>query len=142
MNTATTMKLAQNEVIKMLEDAGLIDGEKATEQQKRSPSVVLFWDTVLKSKIASDKQTYVVWTLVSTERKNHADDKVRAREAFAAYDIYTRRTKTSKQVQDLISSLDEQASEHGWQFEYNGPAEFERETAVYHIAFNLYKIFK
>lgn len=142
MNTATTMKLAQNEVIKMLEDAGLVDGEKATEQQKRSSSVVLFWDTVLKSKIASDKQTYVVWTLVSTERKNHADDKVRAREAFAAYDIYTRRTKTSKQVQDLISSLDEQASENGWQFEYNGPAEFERETAVYHIAFNLYKIYK
>lgn len=142
MNTATTMKLAQNEVIKMLEDAGLVDGEKATEQQKQSPSVVLFWDTVLKSKIASDKQTYVVWTLVSTERKNHADDKVRAREAFAAYDIYTRRTKTSKQVQDLISSLDEQASENGWQFEYNGPAEFERETAIYHIAFNLYKIFK
>lgn len=142
MNTATAMKLAQNEVIKMLEDAGLVDGEKATEQQKRSSSVVLFWDTVLKSKIASDKQTYVVWTLVSTERKNHADDKVRAREAFAAYDIYTRRTKTSKQVQDLISSLDEQASENGWQFEYNGPAEFERETAIYHIAFNLYKIFK
>ncbi|MFA7136730.1 MAG: hypothetical protein WC125_12860 [Bacteroidales bacterium] len=142
MNTATTMKLSQNEVIKMLEDAGLVDGEKATEQQKRSSSVVLFWDTVLKSKIASDKQTYVVWTLVSTERKNHADDKVRAREAFAAYDIYTRRTKTSRQVQDLISSLDEQASENGWQFEYNGPAEYERDTAIYHIAFNLYKIFK
>lgn len=142
MNTATAMKLAQNEVIKMLEDAGLIDGEKATEQQKRSPSVVLFWDTVLKSKIASDKQTYVVWTLVSTDKKNHADDKVRAREAFVAYDVYTRRTKTSKQVQDLISSLDEQASENGWQFEYNGPAEFERDTAIYHIAFNLYKIFK
>ena len=29
MNTATTMKLAQNEVIKMLEDAGLVDGEKS-----------------------------------------------------------------------------------------------------------------
>lgn len=142
MNTATAMKSAQNEIIKMLEDAGLIDGEKATDTQKRNSSVVLFWDTVLKSKAASDKQTYVVWTLVSTDKKNYADDKVRAREAFAAYDIYTRRTKTSKQVQDLISSLDEQASEKGWQFEYNGPAEFERETAIYHIAFNLYKIFK
>ena len=58
---------------------------------------------------------------MSTERKNHADDKVRAREAFAAYDIYTRRTKTSKQVQDLISSLDEQASENGWQLSIMAP---------------------
>ena len=142
MNTAMTMKLAQNEVIKMLEDAGLVDGEKATEQQMRNPNTVLFWDTVLKSRTASDKQTYLVWTLVSTDRKNHADDKVRAREAFGAYDIYTRRTKTSRQVQELISSLDEQATEKGWQFEYNGPAEYERDTAIYHIAFNLYKIFK
>ena len=142
MNTATAMTRAQTEIIQMLEGAELIDGEKATEQQKQNTSVVLFWDTVLKSKAASDKQTYVVWTLVSTDKKTHADDNVRAREAFAAYDIYTRRTKTSKQVQELISALDNQASENGWQFEYNGPAEFERETAIYHIAFNLYKIFK
>lgn len=142
MNTSTAVKQAQAELIEILESAGLVDGEKATQQQQQNSATVLFWDTVLKSKSASDKQTYLVWTLVSTERKTRADDKVRAREAFGSYDIYTRRTKTSKQVQDLISSLDEEATEKGWQFEYNGPAEYERDTAIYHIAFNLYKIFK
>lgn len=142
MNTSTALKQAQAELIEILESAGLVDGEKATQQQQQNSATVLFWDTVLKSKSASDKQTYLVWTLVSTERKTRADDKVRAREAFGSYDIYTRRTKTSKQVQDLISSLDEEATEKGWLFEYNGPAEYERETAIYHIAFNLYKTMK
>lgn len=142
MNTATAMKLAQDEIIAMLESAGLTDGEKATQSQSNSSAAVLFWDTPLKSKGASDKQSYVVWTLVSTDKKTSADDLVRAREAFASYDVYTRRAKTSKQVRELISSLDEKAIEKGWQFEYNGPSEYERETAIHHITFNLYKIFK
>lgn len=139
MTTAGAYKTAQQEVLSILEGAGLIDGEKATASQ--ASSKVLFWDTVLKTKEASDKQTYLVWELVSLNGRGKADNRICNREAYVVFDIFTKRSKTSKQVQVLIKSIEDKAIGAGWQFEYSGPAEYERETALYHISFNLFKIF-
>jgi hypothetical protein len=137
MNTSTAIKCSCEDIIKLLEASGLIDGEK----KSTSSSAIRFWDTELKSKEASDQQTYVVWSLVSTNRKNIADDKSRARNAFATIDIFSRRPITAKPIQNLITALDNAAEGLGWRFEYNGPVGYSKETTIYSIEFDLYKIF-
>lgn len=141
MTTFETIDVAQTEIIAILKDAGLIDGESATQTQIENPDSIFFWDTVLKTKSGSDKRIYVVWTLVATDIKTHADDSVRAREAFASYQIFARRPKTSKQVVELIKAIETEAITKGWSFEFNGPAEYERDAAIYHLTFDLFKIF-
>ena len=140
MTTASTMIQSQNEIIEILEAAGLIDGEKATTQQLRTN--ILFWDSVLKTKTSSDTQAYVVWSLVSTDKKSNADDKAYERDALATIDIFTRRRPATTTIQNLISAIETQALDKDWSFEFDGPIEYEMATAIYHISFKLNKIFK
>lgn len=139
MTTTRALMLAQRETIELLKSAGCVDGEKATDAQRRSTQVVLFWDSVLKSKAASDKQTYVVYSVVSAEPVHRADDGVITREAYVNVDVFARRSMLAKSTQDLISALNAAALSAGWAFESGGATYYEPDTAIYHSTFGLTK---
>ena len=140
MTSVNAMISAQNEIITILESAELIDGERATPQQFKSN--ILFWDSVLKTKTASDTQAYVVWSLISTSKKSSADDEAYERDALATIDIFTRRRPATNTIQNLISGVETQALNKGWSFEFDGPVDYEIATQIYHISFTLNRIFK
>jgi len=138
MTTANAIAVSQNEIVEILTNAGLVDGEQATTQQVKNN--ILFWDSVLKSKVASDTQIYAIWSLVSTNKKSNADNMVNEREAFVAIDIFTRRQPSTATIQNLISEIENQALNKQWTFEFDGPVDYEIITAIYHLNFNLTKI--
>lgn len=139
MNTSTAMAQAQAEAIKIMEAAGLVDGRKVPETQLCSDSKIYFWDTAVTSKAASERQTYLIWSLDGTYPISYADDRVRTRRADLRFELYSRWTKTSARVSEIVAALDTQAMDLGWAFEFEGPAEYERDTAIYHQAFRLNK---
>lgn len=138
MTTAAALRAAATDIVAILDDAGLSDGDALSDKEIISTpqTTVLYHDTIAKEKKAAERQTFVVWTILSTNPRMTGDNDC-SRQINAAIDLYTKR-KTST-TYELIESLNDAAVDQGYTFEYDGPAEYNRDFEMYHISFLLTK---
>ncbi|MCU7522505.1 MAG: hypothetical protein HF308_15365 [Ignavibacteria bacterium] len=138
MKTSDAIKLINAQIPQILTAAKLTDGEMVSDL--KGASGIMFWANTVKNADASVKETYVTWKIISTDPASFADDDVRTRNGFVTVDVFTRKSVTSKNIQDLMVDLETACRVDGWRFELNTVI-YEPENDLNHLAFDLSKIF-
>jgi hypothetical protein len=133
MNSIAALIKAQDEIVAILANAGLSDGDAGAAGD------VQYWELAVKLKQASDKQIYAVWNVLSISQVSSADDRPRGQEVIVAVDFFTRRPMTSSLVRDIIISIQNKAAAAGWRLEFGGPAQYDFDTNLNHMLFNMTK---
>jgi hypothetical protein len=136
MDSIEALFKAQREAAEILETAGLADGDAGEAGE------VQYWNTAVKLKNASERQTYVVWNVIEVGLRSFADDKTKAQEAVVAVDIYTRQHPLANQTRDLTRAIQAAAISRGWRLEFGGPAHYDHDTALTQTLYNIRKTFK
>lgn len=102
------------EIVKnMLLQADLLDGLSLNQTQLKNASKPIFWYINTRSKEASDKETYISYTIQSLEPHEHGDGIILSRVATVNVNIFTRR----RNVDDLIKELNDVFVDSNWTFE-------------------------
>jgi len=102
------------EIIKnMLLQADLLDGLSLNQTQLKNASKPIFWYINTRSKEASDKETYISYTIQGLEPHEYGDGIILARVATVNVNIFTRR----RNVDDLIKKLNDVFVDNNWTFE-------------------------
>lgn len=139
MTSVEALEKIQTEIPQILTAAGAVDGTEGTKTQWSKPETVFFWDTFTKPAKAADRQTYIVWTVISADNIQSADNDVFSRDGFVIVDVFTRKTLTAKQTKELLTKLNQEAKMKEWSFELASPVQYETDTTLYHASFRLGK---
>jgi hypothetical protein len=139
MKLAHAIEISYQETKEIMIEAGLVIGETLHEAEINATSTVIAWDVKVKSSAGSMNETYLTYNLISVDQLAGADNKVKMRMVYVALDIFTRKNKGSKQITELIQKLEDASLEKGWQFELADVTDYDMESKLYHLSFELTK---
>jgi hypothetical protein len=139
MRVSQAIAKTNQEIKEVLCHAGLLIGETLTLQDIEIAENVIAWEVQIKTKQASAKDIYLLWNIISVDALAGADDEDKFRLAYVAIDLYSRKPKSHKVVEGLLSAIDDSAHEMKWRLEISNPADYDDENRMYHLSFELTK---
>lgn len=139
MTTVAALSIITEDIPKVLEKAGLINGDVLSANVLKSVDAkdVMFFDTASKSIDESERVSYLIWSVLSVEDKDHADDN-QSKICTTALDFFTK-SKNSTSTFALLKQIEAKFKAAGYRFEYEGPTAYNRNTARYLISFTVTK---
>lgn len=140
MRTIKARKTCRIEVIKLLENIGLVQGITLSDEEIDKTTKTLFWHGVLRNPKARNKTTYVSYYFPSFESKISADNDDFLREVMVAIDVFSKRSFDSKDNLDLLEKIEDVFKDNGFEVEFAEEI-FEIETSLFHYPLTLYKIY-
>lgn len=140
MRTIKARKTCRIEVIKLLENIGLVQGITLSDEEIDKTTKTLFWHGVLRNPKARNKTTYVSYYFPSFESKISADNDDFLREVMVAIDVFSKRSFDSKDNLDLLEKIENVFKDNGFEVEFAEEI-FESETSLFHYPLTLYKIY-
>jgi hypothetical protein len=134
MRTSQAIFEAADKIQEILVAAGVKDGIKLGQEELKTSKDPLFWLINTPSQIASDKQTYVIYTVTTTPKIVSGDGKVISRQVSVTIDINSR----LRINRDLITKIDEEFEKEGIILELNSPLTYNQATQLYNYSFVTY----
>jgi len=134
MRTSQAIFEAADAVETILIAAGVKDGIELSEEELSATRDPLFWLINTPSQIASDKQTYVIYTIATSPQIVSGDGKVMSRQVTVTLDIYSR----LRINRELINKIDEEFDKAGIVLELNAPLTYNQATQLYNYSFVTY----
>lgn len=101
INVHEAMKAAEEKTVKLLKQAGLKQGIGMTEQEIRQETTPMFWRMQIKGKAASEKHTYVVYSVNSVECVKWMDGSPHIYEAVVHVSFFTQSNKLIDTIKDV-----------------------------------------
>lgn len=140
MNNTLARKTASTELKKIFEECNLLSGISLTATKLESTTKVLYWRTAITNQKAFEKETYVIYTITSSDISTIADNKVKTREVIIALDIYTIKDLNTREIVKLISDLEDKLVEFNWEVTYEEEL-YDNDNKLHHIPLTISKNF-
>lgn len=140
MNNIQARKLASTEIKTILEDCGTLSGISLTTEKIMSTNKILFWRAGITNEIAFEKDTYIIYTITSSDIATIADNRTKTRDVMVALDIYTNKDLNTKSIVDLVSKIEDKLVEYGWEVIYEEEI-LDNDNKTYHIPLTISKYF-
>lgn len=86
---------AEGSIISVLKKAGLVEGLSLTPTELESSSALLFWETHLTSKKASEKKYYATFNILSCNGTVYGDGSIISRTAIVSLNVFSRNKDVS-----------------------------------------------
>lgn len=99
----------------ILIDSGFVDGSLLTNEQIKSQTEPIFWETNVNNKEASDKEKYIIFSIVECTGSVYADGTVWKRRGTIRLSIVSR----SRNIDSLVQMVNLAFVEKGWGFEFS-----------------------
>lgn len=130
------------ELIILLNEVELIEGETLTRSEVESESTILFWHSLAKNS-GGNKDTYLVWNVMPGDTLLKVDDKEGVRRLSAIIDVFTRYSITDESIQTLLKNINTQAIRSLWECEVfeapNYDPEFGRTRITLQLSKKIYR---
>ena len=140
VNNTLARKTASTELKKILEECDLLSGISLTATKLESTTKVLYWRTAITSQKAFEKDTYIIYTITSSDIATIADNKVKTREVIIALDIYTIKDLNTREIVKLVSNLEDKLVEYNWEVTYEEEL-YDNDNKLHHIPLTISKNF-
>jgi len=139
MNSIKAMMSLYEEIPKVLEKSGIMDGDTISSEQVNSlaKSKVLFWHD--KNERGTDKDTFIVWSVKQLTPETNSDDDVSGRKALVYVDVWTKKRATDPLIEKLLMKISEEFETFGYQIEANSQS-FDYQSDRTSISFEAEKI--
>lgn len=141
MNAPQTMAAAMAAIPEILIKAGLTDGSTLEEDdQIRKATKPIFWFQKVDKQIASNKSTFVRWSLGPITPTDSADDGVAERHVLAYVDVWTSARPDDSKIERLAKRICDEFEKAGWGFELNGQPYFDSSSKRYQLSYSAEKV--
>ena len=120
------MAEVRSSIKSILEAAGMVSGLSLTQAEITSETDPIFWETVIRSKPASDKSKYCVYDIASLLPQARGDGAPVLRKAIVNLNL------VALEISDLMtmaSLIDTHSA--SWRFEMTQPIDFDPESKTY-----------
>lgn len=136
MKLYTSIFKAIDQIKLLLIDAGLVDGITLTNEQLKVSKDTLFWHIAVKNEEGSKKQTYVTYSVISSQPTLYGDGIPHGYSVIIGLNIFSNK----ENVKDLIDDINTSADNFGWQFELSSAISYDHQLNLYTYPFNLLKV--
>lgn len=140
MRIIKARKKCRNEIITLLENAGLVNGIGLSDSAIDNETRTMFWHGVVRNAKARNKTNYVSYYFPAFENKYNADNDDFIREVMVAIDVFSKRSFDSKDNMDLLELLEDTFKDNGFEVEMADEI-FEPETSLFHYPLTIYKLY-
>ena len=136
MKLYTSIFKAIDQIKTLLIDAGLVDGITLTSEQLKDSKDTLFWHIAVKNEEGSKKQTYVTYSVISSQPTIYGDGIPRGYSVIIELNLYSNK----ENVKDVIDEINTSADNYEWQFELSSAISYDHQLNLYAYSFNLLKV--
>lgn len=130
MKTYEVMQYLADTGRNLLVAAGLIDGLTLNQDELKNEAQPIFWFINTNSKIASEKETYITYSISGAPPLSYGDGEVMTRQGILIVEIFTRK----RSIDDLIKNLNDTFLENSWAFEL-GNWNYDSSLQMYYYQF-------
>lgn len=127
MTTMEAITAAESSITTILTDAGLVEGLSLTPAQLEVSTDLLFWETHITSKKASEKKHYATFSVLSCAGSVFGDGGIIARKAIVSLNVFSR----NKDVSSFLTAINNKAIESFWTFEMQNPIAYDTENQMF-----------
>lgn len=125
---------ALKDVVKIVADllleADLVEGLSLTPEQIKSENKPIFWYINTRSKEASEKETYITYSIIDLKPNEYGDGKIISRVPSVIINVYSR----ERNINEIIENLNNVFVDNFWTFELQNIG-FDNGTQSYNYTF-------
>ena len=140
MRIIKARKVCRAEVVKLLQNMGLVEGISLSDTEIETTKKTLFWHGVVRNPKGRNKTTYVSYYFPSYDSKYNADNDDFIREVMVAIDVFSKKSFDSKDNLDLLENIENIFKDNGFEVEFADEI-FESETSLFHYPITIYKLY-
>lgn len=111
--TITAIYDIQKTITNLLIEAGFKDGRGISPNQIKIATEPIFWYINVPSKEASDKETYIVYSITGTSPHDYGDGTILSRRASVQITLMSR----NRDIRKVLHKLENKMLEGKWTFE-------------------------
>jgi len=140
MTNTQARKQARIDILRTLDQAGLVQGIALTPDQLIAETRTAYWHGIARCQIARAKDSYLTFHFPGSPVHTRADDAVFLREIMIAINVFSKRSFSSEANHKLLETLEEALTRNGYEVEIADEI-YEEDTALFHYPMTAFKIY-
>lgn len=132
MKVIEAQKILYKDIKNILESAGLKNGLGADK------TGILFYPARKETTIPSG-DTFLTYEIYYIQEAGRADEKAESQLGTIAVDVFTKKDRTSSQIMDLISKIEDEAIKKGYRLEVKQTDSYDSDNQLMHLSYDLKK---
>ena len=132
MKVIEAQKILYDDIKRILESAGLKNGLGADK------TGILFY-SARKETTLPIGDTFLTYEVYYIQEAGRADEKAESQLGTIAVDVFTKKDRTSSQIMDLLSKIEDEAIKKGYRLEVKQTDSYDSDNQLMHLSYDLKK---
>ena len=132
MKVIEAQKILYDDIKRILESAGLKNGLGADK------TGILFYPARKETTLPIG-DTFLTYEVYYIQEAGRADEKAESQLGTIAVDVFTKKDRTSSQIMDLLSKIEDEAIKKGYRLEVKQTDSYDSDNQLMHLSYDLKK---
>lgn len=132
MKVIEAQKILYDDIKSILESAGLKNGLGADK------TGVLFYPARKETTLPIG-DTFLTYEVYNIQEAGRADEKPESQLGAIAIDVFTKKDRTSSQIMDMLSKIEDEAIKKGYRLEVKQTDSYDSDNQLMHLSYDLKK---
>lgn len=132
MKVIEVQKILYDDIKGILESAGLKNGLGADK------TGILFYPARKETTLPTG-DTFLTYEVYYIQEAGRADEKPESQLGTIAIDVFTKKDRTSSQIMDMLSRIEDEAMKRGYRLEVKQTDSYDSDNQLAHLSYDLKK---